>query len=154
MEESKNFSWTAPEYEQKEQTKDWYWALGVVVVAGSIASIIFKNYFFAILLILGGIMMAVFSIKKPETVPYELNQKGLKIKSRLYPYEKIKSFWVRKEEKPMLFIESERFFMPMISIHIDENIAETIQSIMRSHSVEEKEMKEHATERAMEYFGF
>lgn len=154
MNETKNLTWSAPEYEHKEQNQDWFWALGVVVIAGSITSIIFKNYFFAILLILAGFLMAMFAIKKPDTVTYQVNEKGLKIRDRVYPYETIKYFWVRQDENPHLFIHSQRLFMPIIQVPIDSNLREEIREIFLYHGVEEQEMKEHPTEKVMDFLGF
>ena len=153
-------AWSALEYEDKERSKDWFWALGTIVVTSSIASIIFGNYFFAVLLFLGGFLLGFFAIKKPDMVSYELNVKGLKIRTQLYPYENIKSFWVQKgshEEltlKPTLFVKTERMFMPMLSIPIENNIAEDIHSIMISKNITEKEMKEHPSLKIMESLGF
>ena len=146
--------WSALEYEEKNRSSDWFWALGIIVVTSSIATIIFENYFFATLIILSGILLGFFAIKKPDTIIYELNQKGLMIRNRLYPYENIKSFWIQTELKPILFIHSERAFMPILSIPINETIAEDIHSIMLSKNIAEVEMKEHASEKIMEALGF
>ena len=78
-----NLQWSALEYEEKERSKDWFWALGIIVVTSSIASVIFGNYFFAVLLILGGFLLGFFATKKPEMVQYELTERGLKIRTRL-----------------------------------------------------------------------
>ncbi|MEO5635233.1 MAG: hypothetical protein ABIS26_01955 [Candidatus Paceibacterota bacterium] len=88
----------------------------------------------------------------------------MKIRSRLYPYENIKSFWIQiyapvladgKEElKPLLFIKSERLFMPVIAVPIDELWAEDVHSIMVSYDVMEEEMREHVSEKIMEFLGF
>ncbi|MEX2029201.1 MAG: hypothetical protein WD963_01835, partial [Candidatus Paceibacterota bacterium] len=123
--------WSALEYEVKERSVDWFWALGVIIVAGALASIIFSNYFFAALLVLAGILLGHFAVRKPDLVFYELNQKGLEIRRRLYPYENIKAFWVQTEHQPhfgmpatemgekfLLFIKTERVFMPIISVPI------------------------------------
>lgn len=152
--------WSALEYEEKERSADWFWALGIIVVTSSIAAIIYANYFFAVLLILSGCLLGFFAIKKPEMVFYELNNQGLKIKTRLYLYENIKSFWVQTERsgekklKPTLFIKSQRAFMPIISIPIENNLAENIRSILLSKNVPEEEMKEHMSEKIMESLGF
>ncbi|MEK7471231.1 MAG: hypothetical protein AAB623_01110 [Patescibacteria group bacterium] len=146
--------WSALEYEEKNRSSDWFWALGIIVVTSSIATIIFENYFFATLIILSGILLGFFAIKKPDTIIYELNQKGLTIRNRLYPYENIKSFWIQTELKPILFIHSERAFMPILSIPINETIAKDIHSIMLSKNIAEVEMKEHASEKIMEALGF
>ena len=156
--------WSALEYEEKERSQDWFWALGVIVVAGSLASIIYNNYFFAALIIISGILLGFFAVKKPEVISYELNDKGLKIRTRLYPYENIKSFWIQlsvptrepgeKDLKPIFFIKSERLFMPIISIPIDNNFAEEIHFIMSEKSILEEEMTEHAFSQIMESLGF
>ena len=154
MEPNEKLEWSALEYEEKVQSNDWFWALGVIIVAGSITAIIFANYFFAALLIIGGGLLAFFAIKKPETVPYELNDKGLKIKSRLYPYEKIKAFYVQTENKPLLFIKSERFYMPIISMPINYMQADNIRDIFLKKEVIEEKMAEHPYEKIMERLGF
>ena len=160
MEETEKLSWTALEYEERERSPDWFWALGIIFATSSIAAIIFDNYFFAVLLILSGLLLGFFAVKKPDVVAYELNAQGLKIRNRLYPYENIKSFWVQLNTspeinvKPMLFINSERAFMPILSIPIEEMMAEEIHSIMLAKNITEKEMKEHPSEKIMEVLGF
>ena len=154
MEEKEKIEWSALEYEEKERSVDWFWALGIIVVAGSITSLIYGNYFFAILLILSGILLGFFAIKKPEMVSYELNKKGLKIKTRLFPYESMKSFFVQTTLKPMLFVKSSRMFMPILSMPIEDNLAEDIRSLLLSNNVQEEEMKEGPSERIMERLGF
>ena len=87
--------WSALEYEERERSADWFWALGIIVVCGVAAAAIFGNYFFAALLLLSGVLLGFFAVKKPDTVSYELNAKGLKIRNQIYSYENIKSFWVQ-----------------------------------------------------------
>ncbi len=152
--------WSALEYEEKDRSRDWFWALGVIVITSSLASVIFENYFFAVLLVLSGVLLGFFAIKEPDIVTYELNQKGLKIRDRLYPYENIKSFWIQlgteKEIslKPIFFIHSERVFMPVLSIPINETLAPDIHARMLARNIPEVEMKEHASEKIMEMLGF
>jgi len=154
VKEKEKIEWSALEYEEKERSVDWFWALGIIVVAGSITSLIYGNYFFAILLILSGILLGFFAIKKPEMVSYELNKKGLKIKTRLFPYESMKSFFVQTTPKPMLFVKSSRMFMPILSMPIEDNLAEDIRSLLLSNNVQEEEMKEGPSEKIMERLGF
>lgn len=154
MDPNKKIEWSALEYEEKERGNDWFWALGIIVVASSITSFIYSNYFFGLLLIIGGILLGVFAVKKPDLVFYELNEKGLKIKNRLYPYKNIKSFWIKKDSKPILFIKSERLFMPIISIPIKQEIAESVRGFMLAENVKEEEMKEHVSEKIMDSLGF
>lgn len=152
--------WSALEYEEKDRSQDWFWALGIIVVTSAIAAIIYANYFFAVLLFLSGLLLGFFAVKKPDMVSYELNPKGLQIRARLYPYENIKSFWVQVGSKgdinlnPVFFVKTERGFMPVISIPIENNLAFSIRSIMLSKNVPEEEMKEHPSLKIMEMLGF
>lgn len=152
--------WSAPEYEERERSSDWFWALGIIIATSSAASIIYGNYFFAALLIISGVLLGFFAVKKPDTVFYELNNQGLKIRTRLYPYENIKSFWVQTNLngetnlKPLLFVKTERAFMPILSMSIEESAAEDIHAIMFSKNVLEEEMKEHPSLKIMESLGF
>ncbi len=155
MDGDKKLEWTALEYEEKERGVDWFWALGIIVVASSVASFIYGNFFFGLLLIIGGILLGAFAVKKPDLVFYELNKKGLKIKNRLFPYENIKSFWVKRDNiKPILFIKSERLFMPIISMPVKQNLVEEIRNFMLLGNVLEEEMKEHPSEKIMDSLGF
>ena len=157
---SEKLNWSALEFEEKEKSSDWFWALGIIIVTSSIAAIIFGDYFFAVLLILSGVLLGFFAIKKPDVIFYELNNKGLKIGNSLYPYENIKSFWVQLSTppetnlNPVLFIHSERIFMPIMMIPIEEKNAQEIHSIFLSKNIEEVEMKEHISEKIMETLGF
>jgi len=153
MEENK-LNWSALEYEEKTRSMDWFWALGIAVVAISITAIIYSNYFFAILIILSGILLGFFAIKKPEMVSYELNKKGLKIKTRLFPYDTIKSFFVKTSPKSILFIKSGRMFMPILSIPIENNLIEEIKDVMLSNNIKEEEIKENPSEKIMDSLGF
>ena len=154
MDPLEKLEWSAPEYKEKERTRDWFWALGVIIVTASLTSVIFGNYFFAVLVILGGVLLGFFAIRKPEIISYEINNRGLKIKTRLYPYENIQSFWVALEKTPMLFIKSERMFMPIISMPIDGATANDIRAIMLAQNIPEEEMREHVSEKIMEVLGF
>lgn len=155
MDKDKKLEWSALEYEEKERGNDWFWALGVIILASAITSFIYANYFFGLFLIIGGILLGTFAVKKPDLVFYELNEKGLKIRNRLYSYNNIKAFWVKREiEKSILFIKSERVFMPIISMPIDLNHTEEIEHIMLSKNVPEEEMKEHVSEKIMDFLGF
>jgi hypothetical protein len=159
MEEKIN--WSALEYEEKERHPDWFWALGVIVIASSITAFIFGNYFFAIFLIIGGVLLGFFAVKKPDMVYYELNGKGLKIHNRIYPYGKIRAFWVQKPLSdegivmpPTLFIKSERLLVPIFAVPIEESALVKIHNMMLAHGVPEEEMREHPSEKIMEALGF
>jgi hypothetical protein len=145
-----SISWSAFEYEERERGKDWFWALGIIVVAGSITAIILNDYFFAILLILGGISFAFFATRKPELIEYEIGDDGFRIKNQIYLYKNIKSFFVRTDENPALFIHSKRIFMPIIVTYLHDISPEMVREFFIEHDIPEEEMKEHYSEKIVE----
>jgi len=147
------FSWSALEYEHKERSRDWFWALGVIIFASSATAIIFGNYFFGLLIIISGLLLGYFNTEHPDIVTFELSDKGLKIRDQLYLYPNIKSFWIDRE-KPTLFIRSERVFVPIISIPLQMEILEAVHDRFVTKGVTEEEMKEHPSEKIMENLGF
>ncbi len=154
METNNKLSWAVPAYSHSKKSVDWFWALGIIVLVGVVTAIIFKNYFFAILLFLGGILMGHFANEEPETLYYELNAKGLAIKDRLYPYSSIKAYYINLEKNPTLFIKTDRFFLPIIPVAINQNVAEKIREILDSENITIEEMKESPVEQIMELIGY
>lgn len=98
--------------------------------------------------------MGHFANEEPETLYYELNAKGLAIKDRLYPYKSIKAYYISLEKNPTLFIKTERFFLPIVPIAINQNVAEKIREILDSESIVVEEMKESPVEQIMELIGY
>lgn len=154
MENIHTIKWQALEYEHKEQNIDWFWGLGVVIFAGSVASILYGNYFFAIIILLGGGLLGYFSHQKPKMVEFELNNKGLKIENRIYLYENMKAFFVQKEGKTALFVKSNRPLLPVLYIPIDSGHTESIRNVLLAKKIPEEKMDETWVEKMLEYFGF
>ena len=158
--DSQKIIWSALEYEEKDRSPDWFWALGIIVVTAALASIIFANYFFAVLIVLSGLLLGFYALRSPEIITYELNIKGLKIGNRLYPFESIKAFWVQADftpgssVKPLFFVHSERTVMPVLTIPITLEIAEDIHSFMSGQDIAEVKMEEHPSHKIMEVLGF
>ena len=151
---NRKLSWSAPEYEEKNRSRDWFWALGIIIFTSVVASLIYGNYFFAILLLLSGFMLGFFAIKKPDMVYYELSANGLRVGNSLFPYKNIKAFWVQNNEVPTLFIKADRLMLPVISIPIDLEHALEIHETFVSNEIPEEEMKEPPSKHIMDALGF
>jgi hypothetical protein len=154
MNELGKIEWGAPEYEERERSQDWFWALGTIIIAASLASIIYSNYFFAALVIIAGVLLGFFARKKPEIILYGLSEDGLHAGPRLFPYENITGFWVETRGRFLLFVKTERLFLPIISIPIPEDMAEEIHEVFTQKSITEEEMQEHTSEKIMDALGF
>lgn len=146
-EEVPQFEWSALEHEHFERSSEWFWIVGIIAVALAIAALILGNPLFAVLIVISAFLLAMFAVKKPEPVHYQLSQKGVRINNTLYPYRSLKSFFVthgdpRLDMIPKLLLESDRPIMPLISIPLDESIDPDHVHEYMLKFLEEKEHKE------------
>ena len=44
--------WKGREYDHNPKSADWYWALGIIAVAATVAAILFGNYLLAVLIVI------------------------------------------------------------------------------------------------------
>jgi len=147
----KKIAWHIFEYEHKDRTADWFWALGIIAISASVAAIIYKNYFFAILILLGLFLLAFLALRKPQEIEVEVNEKGVRVDDLLYPHKNLKSFFV---EEGKLLLHSNRLIMPIITLHFDEKTsADEIREYLKKY-LKEEEMQEPFTNRLLELLGF
>lgn len=155
MEDTHKIKWLAPEYEEKIQSNDWFWALGIIIFAIVVTSIIIGNYFFAVLILIGGFMLGYLNQKKPKIIEHEIQKEGIRLGNYILEFKNIKSFWIHKEEKnPSIFIRTHKIFTPMLKIPIEARHYEAIRNYMSSKEIKEEEITEHFTDKIMEFFGF
>lgn len=156
MENSHSISWEAAEYEQRERTPDWFWALGIVTISGAITAVLLKDFLFAVVILLAGFSIALLAVRQPALHRFELNERGVKIGSRLYPYSTLKSFWVEDRHDhlaPKLLITSKKPFVPHISIPLGSANPRDVRNFLLHH-IEEEEQRESLAHHILEWFGF
>jgi hypothetical protein len=147
-------AWEVIEYEHRDKTPDWYWAVGIIALSAAIIAIVYKNYIFAVFIVIASATLFMFSFRKPEMLLIELTEKGVRMKNEFFPYKMIKTFWI-SDRGPVkkLLLHSNRILMPVITIAITDEMEEKIKSTLLKH-LEEKEMHEPMTQRIMEQLGF
>ena len=57
--------WQGREYDHSLKGADWYWALGIVAIAGVVASVLFGNYLLALLIIIAAVSLALHAAQEP-----------------------------------------------------------------------------------------
>lgn len=96
------FEWEAEGYVFEEKSADWYWALGVIAVAGAIASILFGNIILALLVLVASATLAIANAKRPRMHRFRITDEGVMIDENLYEYDSILSFSVLEYIDPKL----------------------------------------------------
>jgi len=158
METSRKITWEALEHEHIEKKTDWYWAVGIVAVAGAILAIYFSNVLFAIVILIGAFASMLHGHSKPKVLVYEIGRKGIKVGEVLFPYSSLESFWVIDEEdnsQDKIFLKSQKFLMPLIIMPFDsrELEADSIRDYLLDY-LDEEELEEPLSQIIMERFGF
>ena len=148
-------SWRIEEYAHREKGPDWFWALGVVAIAGAAIAVLRDDLFFAIFIVLGAIILGYYAARKPDIIDVAIGSEGIMIRNYFYPFEKITGFAVEEHVLgSRLLIESTRTIAPVISIPLPESIdPEALTELLRT-KVPEKALEESLSQRIMEHLGF
>jgi len=146
--------WDGHEYEHKERSQDWYWAVGVVAVALAVAAIIFSDVIFGILILVATFSLSLFINRPPETVHIILDEKGITRGKVHYPFATLHSFWIDEQHPHQkILLRSQKLLMPLITIPLGGGDPERIQKTLLRFIPEEF----HTTplvEKLLEYLGF
>src|SRR3989344_5288870 len=119
----KPLHWQAYEYELRERSTDWFWAVGIITVAIVVTAIIFNNVLFALVMFLGGFSLSLYAARPPHIMDIVLDEVGVRVNDYFYPYRTLESFWVEEHiEIPRLFLKSQRLIMPYIIVPLDEDL--------------------------------
>ena len=146
--------WDAHEYEHKERSSDWFWAVGIISVSIAIASVIFGNIIFGILVLVSVFSLALFINRPPENIHVVVTEQGITRGKIHYPYATLDSYWLDTDHPhPKILLRSEKIFMPIIVVPLGNadvfKLDETLSQFLpeRYHSLP-------FVEKILEYLGF
>jgi hypothetical protein len=134
--------WEGREYDHNPKSADWYWALGIIATATAIASVIFANYLFAVLIVVAAAAIALHAAKIPPVHRFRLVDNGIYIGDDLHPFKQMISFSVLEdiegEFPPMISIKTKNWHSPHLIIPLEGVDADVIYAYFLHH-VEEAE---------------
>jgi hypothetical protein len=152
----KPITWKCKEYEHSEKSAEWFWALGLIGVAGAVASIMFNNVLFAIFILIAVFVLALYASRKPEEFTFTLTQRGLRIEDKLHPFNTFKAFGIEEfseKHTPKLIFDTKKLFaldivIPLVGVDLDE-----VHDLLLDF-LPEDELEEPVVHKFMEWFGF
>ena len=122
MKKSISLHWDAFEYEPKDRSNDWFWAVGIITMAIAVTAIVLNNVLFGLVVILGGFVLSLYASRPPHRVEVVVDDLGIRIDSVFYAYRNLESFWVEEHHHiPKILLKSQRLVMPFISIPLDDD---------------------------------
>ena len=154
---SERIRWSGFEFEYREKTADWFWAVGIIVVSLAVIAIIYDNALFGVFIAIAGVMLIMTGRKEPRILDYELTEKGLLINDTLYPHIHFYSFWVAESKyaAPKLLLRTDKWTNPVLAITIETDYvdADRVRDFLLDYVPEEK-IEESLSLKVMEFLGF
>ncbi len=151
------FEWEGKEYDPNPKSADWYWALGIIAVAGTIASVLFSNYLFAVLIVIATVVIALHSTKHPSTHTFRILEQGLMIGEELHLFERMTSFSALEDIEdrlpPLLSIKTDSWLSPHLMIPLDGVDADAVYEYFLE-KVDEQEHRHAMSDVVAAWVGF
>jgi hypothetical protein len=147
--------WEAFEHSYSEKNNDWY--ASAILIAGALVAVEFAlNNFLAITLtVIATITFLLMAARKPALVKIQIRRNGVRVGDTLYPYRSLEGFAITDyAPERKLLLQSIKSFMPLIIIHIAEDVdTEDLHSEL-DHYIPERELHESLPQILMERLGF
>ncbi|HEY4500765.1 MAG TPA: hypothetical protein VJI70_00640 [Candidatus Paceibacterota bacterium] len=129
--------WEGREYDHNPKSTDWYWALGIIAVAGTIASVLFGNYLLSALIVIAAVALSLHAAKEPPLHHFRLTDQGIFIGDELHRFERMESFSVLEDVKgelpPMISIKTESWLSPHLIIPLEGVDADAVYAYFLQH---------------------
>jgi hypothetical protein len=127
--------WTASEFIAHHKSVKWYVALSLVTAAAA-TGIYFLTRDVITTAVIGvcGLTFGVAAARKPRVLGYRLDESGLTIGTRFFPYNNYKAFALVEEGHftSISFLPLKRF-MPSISVYFDPSDEPKILEVLSEH---------------------
>ena len=128
-------AWTASEFIAHEKSPQWYLAMagaGSAVAAG--VYLITRDMFNTVIVAIAGIIFGVAAGRQPRQMQYGVDQNGVSIGKRFYPYTDFRSFSIADDGafRSIILMPLKRF-MPQLSIYYDPAAEDRIAEVLAAH---------------------
>jgi|SRR3989344_4776300 len=124
------FEWEGREYDHEPKSAEWYWALGIIALAGVVAAVLFGEYLIAALVAFAAAALALHAAKVPPIHHFRLVEEGLVIGDELHPYARMESFSILEDPEdelpPLLSIKTHSWLSPHLVIPLQDVDGEAI----------------------------
>lgn len=100
-------SWITPEYIRHERGTVWKIIMPTVMIASAIIGYYYDNWTFSLAVVVIAIVYFLLHLEHPKNVEVKLSDIGIKVGTRVFPYGRIKSFWIIYEPP---YVETLNFY--------------------------------------------
>jgi hypothetical protein len=117
------YEWQGEEYSFEQKGSDWYWAVGIIALAGVVASILFGNIILALVILAGAGTLALQAARSLRTHHFTVTNDGLTVDDHLYHFDEMLHFcvleYIDPTWPPALSIKTKRLLAPHLLVPIE-----------------------------------
>lgn len=148
-------TWRAAEYEYMEKGALWYWLAGVAAAFLAILSLWWRNFFFAVFVILAAGMVIFFGRRRPAVMEFRITEAGAHMGRKFLPFENVEDFSIRVRPRHLdeIVLKKKVMVNPYVRIPIDSKLAGDARAILNK-ILPEVEYKESLVDLFSEMLGF
>ena len=133
-------SWTASDFIAHDKSPGWYMTLAITtaIVAAITYLISKKDEISTGMVVVVGVFFGVMASRKPRELSYTVDDEGVQIGPKSYPYGLLRSFSVVQQEGiASIWLMPLKRFMPMLTIYYDPGDEQKIVDVLTQHLPEE-----------------
>lgn len=128
--------WTASEYIAHHKSAGWFIMVGVGTAVAAILTYIITrgDIISSIVIAVAGCAFGIFGARQPQVLNYRVDESGLHIGAKLYPYSDLKSFAVLEEGAidSIMLLPLKRL-MPIISVYFAPEDEQKIMNVLSAY---------------------
>lgn len=131
-------SWNTASHLHMEKGQDWYWGVGIITLAIAVVCIMFGNVIPAIFVIVAASALVIHAAHPPHEIECSINDRGIVVDGILYSFLSLDSFWIEHDTYPAkILLQSRKLMMPLIVIHLGDNIdPEEVRTVLLKYIAE------------------
>jgi len=155
--EKQKIEWETTLSLNKERDIGWYLTFGIILIILLIYALFSKNFLFALILILGAILI----VKQPidRKIKCLLDDEGFKIvnENKIYEYEDIENFYIFENTNELtqlhiLVFNFKKRIIPHLKINIPKEKTEEIKNFLIQKKVAYKEYEQGLLDKLIDSF--
>jgi len=135
-------SWTVPEFEKRERSKQWYVGVSVLSILVLIYSFFTGNFLFAVIIVLAATVIIMNDAREPDLVKFTITDEGVVIGGKFIDYDELKDFSIIYKPRTgikQLYFEFKNVIRPRLSIYLDDMNPLKIRDILLQYLKEDLE---------------
>ena len=124
--------WSASEFIEHQKNADWY--LLLIIASAVLAAAVYlftKDIISVVMIVVVAIVFGIFAARKPRVLNYQIDETGIHIEAKFYPYANFKSFAVVSEDTiNSIWLMPLKRFMPILTIYFAPDDEQKIISVL------------------------